>query len=389
MTDNELKREVDKIAEGLNKKFEDSERRNKDLQEQIDELTKRSDKFNVTPGRVNKNFGTVLEKEAKTALTKMKEAGNKTYIHEFKSDIMGVGQGYNSGAGVVLEDREPGIHQAPLRKPVILDYIPQGTTTSDTVSWLEKTSIDGVPLFKKELETAPLRKYKLARKTRGVKKIMVASHYSREAMEDIDGFVAELRRDLLEQMERVLDKNLWDGDGGDTELLGLTNMQNLQIIQAPVNYQITKPSILDVIALGVTQIREEHHEPTVVIVSPRTFLDMRTVKTGDGQYILPPYVSASGASFDGLPVVVNTLLDPDEIFIMDGRIARFNWRRAYQLEISDSHGDFFLDDVMTVKLTCRGVLRVKECDEKGLAYSVNYKNVVTQLGCATCPTAPN
>ena len=389
MNELEIKNEIESIATGLNKKFEDAEQHNKQLQDQIDELTKKSDKMNDSPGRISKGFGVTLEKEAKAALTKMKEAGNKTYIHEFKtaSDIMGVGQGYNSAAGVVLEDREPGIHQKPLRRPVILDYITQGVTTSDTATWVEKTDEDGLPLFRKELETAPLRKYKLARKTRGVRKIMVASHYSREAMEDISDFVPELRRDLLDQMERVLDKNLWDGNGGDTELLGLTNLTNIQIIQPPVGYVIDKPSVLDAIAVGVKQIREEHFEPTVVVVSPQTFLDMRLTKTEDGQYILPPYQSGTGTSFDGLPVVVNTLLDPYEIFIMDGRVALFKWRRAYQLEISDSHGDFFLDDVMTVKLTARGVLRVKECDEKAFAYSVDYRNVITQLGCPTCPSA--
>ena len=361
----------------------------KNMQTQLDNLeagTKGNKQLYGIPSNV-------FAQEAKTALTKLKESGTKSIVHNFEAKdatIMGVGQGYNSGAGVVLEHREDGIHQQNYRRPVLLNYMYGSLTGSDTITWVEKENEDGTPLFKKELETAPLRKYKLARKTSPVRKIMVASHYSREAMDDIQGFVSELERDLSEKARDVLDRKIWGGVGDDTEILGLKNYLHIQDIEPPYNYQIENASVLDAIAVGVKQIREEHYNPSVVVVSPQTFLDMRLTKSTDGQYILPPYQSGSGASFDGIPVVVNTLLDPYELFIMDGSAATFYWRKMWTLEVSDSHGDYFLDDVLTIKLTARGALRVRDCDQKAFAYTADYRGVTDQLGCPTdppCPTA--
>lgn len=348
------------------------------LQSQIDKLNEKHEALKLTSKQAESFVDTIITK-AVSLKDAYIEKGKGFAELTLKSGPLDMGNTTTTGAGIPQDDREPGIAYAPKRRPVMLDVITSGSTTSNTVSWIEKEDEQGEPAFKKEFETFPKRSWKSKLVELTVKKIAVMAEYSKEILEDVDYFQAELRRDLVEKIQLVLDNNILNGEGGganDADLKGI-----LEYAQAWNNgtFTVAEPSIYDVIAVAVNQIEEEHHFPTVIMMRPSTRMTMKLSKDKEGRYLMPPFATANGTTVEGLPIVANTLLKPGEILVLDGTKAQFLWKRNWQLELSDSHSDNFAKDVLAVRLSGRGVLKVKGTDVKAFVHVADYTQAITAL----------
>jgi HK97 family phage major capsid protein len=353
------------------------------LQDQIDKLNQKQHALGLFKGG-DVSFIDFAAKSATKLVENFKRDGRYAQSEiTMKSGPLDMGVSTTTGAGVILGEREPGIHSAPKRRPVILDYIQVGTTSAPTVEWIEKTDEAGLPAFRREFEEHPKRSWKTVLKKAHVKKIGVYVEYSKEILEDLEGFQQELRSDLVEQVQLLLDNNLLNGQGGEA---GDQDMKGILEFAQPwsniINGQtltVESPNIFDVIAVGMNQIEEEHHAATAVLMRPSTALEMQLSKNKDGVYVLPPFTTKTGLVIAGMPVVTNTLLSPKEIVLLDGNKAKYFFRRNWQLEISDSHGDNFTKDVITVKLTGRGALRIKDTDAYAFVHVTNVDTALTAL----------
>ena len=372
-------KEISSQVEEMNTKFADAGLKD-EVQAQLDKLNEKFESLRLTEKQAN-NLVDLAVSEVKGLVDTYKEKGHKSSKEiAYKVATPEVfGLTTTTGAGIPLEDREPGLNYAPKRAPLMLDLILTGSTNSDVISWIEKTDEVGAPAFRKEFEEFPKRSWKTVVRNTLVKKIAVLAEYSKEILEDVDFFQAELRRDLVEQIQLVLDTNILRGEGGasdDQDLKGI-----LEYAQAWTNgtFTVAKPSLYDVIAVGVNQIREQHHNPTVIVMRPKTAMRMKLTKDDNGNYVMPPFTAANGVSVEGLPVVTNTLLSDGEILIMDGTKAQFLWKRNWILELSDSHDDNFAKDILAVRLTGRGALKVKNTDAKAFVHVADVDDAITAL----------
>jgi HK97 family phage major capsid protein len=325
----------------------------------------------------------IVSKAGKSVDT-FKNHGKTSFDVEIKSAATAVDFGLTTttGAGVVVADRLPGIASEPVRTPTLLETIVTGTTNSDRVTWVEKTDEAGDPAFRKEFETFPQRSWKTTMKTAYCKKLTVFSDYSREILEDVADFEQELRRDLVEKTRLALESNILNGEGGaeaDQDLKGI-----LEYAQAWGNgtFTVDAPSVYDVLSVAINQIKTEHHNPNVIMMHPSTAMQMELTKDDNGQYVTPPFVTASG-TIKGLPIVTTTLLNEGEALVMDGTRARFLWRRNWTMEISDSHGDNFVEDTFTVRLTGRGALVIKDTDAKAFVHVADIDTAIVALTAAS------
>jgi HK97 family phage major capsid protein len=350
------------------------------FQTQLDELNKKLAEVKQTR-KESMTFVEEVMTKAADVFKDYRTKGKGALDFEIKSGPLSLGVSTTTGAGVILEDREPGINYEPKRRPLMLSLIRSGVTTSDRVSWVEKLDENGKPAFRKEFETFPKKSWKTVLKESLVKKIAVLVEYSNEIEEDLDGFMAELRRDLVEAIELELDKNILRGEGGgasDADLKGI-----LEYAQAWNNGTYTDPAgkanIYDVLAVAVNQIAEEHHNANVIVMSPGTAMEMKLTKDEEGRYLMPPFSAANGVNVDGVRVVTNTLFARNEVLVMDGTRAEFKWKRGWRLEMSDSHSENFDKDVMAVRLSGRGALKIKDTDAKAFVYIANVKTAIAAL----------
>lgn len=368
----------EKINGKIQKEVSTIEAKAHDLQHQIDKLNEKYDHSMITPNSVEKSvFMDTVLKAMKDNTGDLKKHGKVSTELVIKSGPEAMGTTTTTGAGVIIGDREPGIHSEPKRRPSILSAIATGTTDSDSVTWVERTNEQGEPAFKKEFETMPLRSWETVERKAYVKKIGVTSEYSREILEDLDGFQNEVRRDLLEKVNLLLDNELLNGTGGaegDATIKGI--LEHAQSWDSGTT-KVDDPSIYDVIAVGANQIEVEHHTGNTVCMHPTTYLEMSLTKDKEGKYLQPPF--STGRVISGLNVITTTLFNPGELLIMDSQKAKYFFRRAWTLEMTDSHDDNFTKDVITVKLTGRGVLRIKNTDAKAFVFVSDINAAISAL----------
>ena len=384
MTKEAFDTQIGEINEKLSKLPDDFAAKNfgNELQTQIDKLNEKYDAMQLTEKQAE-GFADHLIKSMPKMIEMYKDRGKATSDFTMKSGPETMSVINTTGDGVVLEDRMPGINYAPERQPALLQVIRTSTTNSDTVTWVEKTDEQGEPAFKKELETYPQRSWKTIKRSALVKAIAVFAEYTREAMEDVDGFVAEVRRDLVEQIRLVLDANILNGTGGgsaDADHKGI-----LEIAQAWDNdgFGLAKANIYDVLAVAINQVQIEHHQPTGIMMHPSLAMAMKLTKDDNGNYVIPPFSAANGVRVDGLPVITNTLFDKKEILVMDSNKADYKIKRDWQLLMSDSHAENFTKGVITVTLTGRGALVIKNVDYKAFVHVSDYKTAITALTSAS------
>lgn len=349
-----------------------------------DQITSLNEKFELmkTEQKANESVVDAITKDLVPMLKDLKETG-RAVVKEItvKSDPVAVSMGVTTttGAGVIQADHQLGINYAPQRQPMILNTILNGTTNSDTVTWVEKTDEVGAPAFKKEFETYPKRSWKTVLRTALVKDVTVYAEYHKNILEDLSGFDAELKRDLVEQIQLTLDTNLLRGEGGTSSDADHKGILEYAQVWDNGTFTVTDPQIYDVIAVGVNQVRKEHHNPTVICMSPSTAMQMKLTKDDNGNYVMPPFVAANGINVDGLPVLTNTLFNDGEILIMDGGKAEYKWRRNWTLEVTNSHAENFVKGVITVTLTGRGVLKIKTTDAKAFVHIASVSTAITAL----------
>ena len=380
MTKQAFETQMAEINEKLSKLPDDFAAKNfgNELQTQIDKLNEKYDALQDT-GKKAEHFADQLIKNMPDVIASYKEKGKATSVMTLKSGAEIMGTSTTTGAGVILEDRMPGINYEPERQPALLNVIRTSTTNSDTVSWVEKTNEQGDAAFKKELETYPLRSFETILRTALVKKIAVYAEYTREAMEDVDGFTAEVRRDLVEKIQLQLDNNILNGTGGSSSDADHSGILNVAQAWDNDGFGVAKANIYDVLAVAINQVQIEHHQPNVIMMHPSLAMAMKLTKDDNGNYVMPPFAAANGVRVDSLPVLTNTLFDTKEILVMDSTRVDYKIKRDWQLLMTDSHAENFTKDVITVTLTGRGALVIKNVDYKAFVHVSDYTTAITAL----------
>lgn len=354
-----------------------------DLEKQIKELNEAIKGMKVNGKKeAEKGLFSLIAEKAGAIINDYKEKGKAIMDFDVKSALgITMGISVSVGTGVILEDREPGINAAPTRKPVMTDVILTGSTGSDRVTWVEKTDEAGNPAFKKEFETMSKRSWKTVLKTAYVKEISVLAEYSKLILEDLTGFMEELRRDLSQAINLTLDENILRGTGGgvsDADLKGvLQYAQPWSNVFGTVTKYVKNANIFDVANVGVTQIAKEHHNATVILMCESTALDMELAKDANGNYVFPMW--AGNKRVKNIPVVTNELFNEGEMLIMDGSKVMLKWKRGWTLEMTDSHGDNFAQNVLAVRLTGRAALRIKDTDAKAFVYVASVADAIDAL----------
>jgi len=347
------------------------------IQEQIDKLNEKHEALKLTGHKAESFIESIVGKAAELR-AQYKEKGKGVLELTLKQPV-NMGITTTTGTGVVPPDREPGISYAPKRRPVMLETILSGTTTSNVVEWIEKVTEEGAPAFRREFETYPKRSWGSVTRSLTVKKITVLAEFSKEIVDDVDLFQAELRRDLVEQLQLVLDNEILRGTQGDPGEAGLKGLSEYAQAWNNGTLRVPNPTIYDVIAVAINQIEEEHHFPTVILMRPSTALAMKLAKDGQGNYVMPPFASANGTSIEGVAVVTNTLLGANELLIMDGTKAQYLTKQNWQIEMSNSHASNFAQGMLAVTLTGRGVLKVKNTDTRAFVHVANVNTAITAL----------
>lgn len=366
----DIKEEVEKAFSSVEKKL--SAKLDSSVKEMKEDLTAFAKKavsvktakpaLSIDPESFKKEFGSAVRSTKKTFVVEMKDfdlAKIKT-AGDISIDGNIIGE-------LPQAELDTTVSRDPQRKPFIQELVSVGTISSDLDAWIETTGEDGDPLPVAELATLPQKDYDFARRTAEVKKIGVYAKYSVEMAEDLPNLVSEIKNFLVTDLKRVVDTQILNGAGEYDELTGI--LKNAVAYSAgSFAGTVSRANRFDAIETAVSQVVTALHTPNYIVVHPTDLSKMNLTKDVNGQYVLPPFITAGGQTISGVRVVANTGITVGKFLVGDFSKSTVKYRKGLTLEMTNTDQDDFVKDRFTVKATVRLVQRVRENDYEAFVY---------------------
>lgn len=199
--------------------------------------------------------------------------------------------------------RIPGFVEAPTRPIQLLDILPMGTTTMDTIKFMEETTRTHASAETAEGETFAESTFVFTERSTPVEKITDSVPVTDEQLEDAAMIESYINGRLAFGVRQRLDRQCLIGDGTAPNLRGILNISGIQ-----TQAKGADPA-MDAFYKAMTKIRLTGRAmPTHHNIHPNDWQGIRLTTTADGIYIFGSPMEAGPDRLWGLPVVQNDAL---------------------------------------------------------------------------------
>lgn len=239
------------------------------------------------------------------------------------------------------------------QRPIqVVDIIPLGNTNQSAVVYMEETTFTNNAAETAEGGASPEAALVYTERTTTVRKISVFIPVTDEMLEDEARIASLLDNRLRFMLQQRLDLQILVGDGVAPRLEGINNVTGVLTQAKGVD---NRP---DAIYKGITQIRVTGQaEPNAYVTHPNDWQPIRLLQTADGIYIWGSPSDAGPSRIWGLPVL-QAQAQTENIGLL-GDYANFVelvMRRGVEVQISDSHSDFFIKGKKAIRASLRAAL---------------------------------
>jgi HK97 family phage major capsid protein len=298
-----------------------------------------------------------LEEKAEE-LKAMSETGQGKVTMKVVGDMTIVGN--ISGGNVPVEQREAGVNNIARRRTFIRDLISNGVATSNLISWVEQTGVEGAPAGTVEGTLKNQIDFDLVVVSSAVKKRTAFIKVSTEMLGDIDFMRSEINNELTQRLSLDIDDQILNGNNAGQNLNGIIP-QSTAWAAGAFALSVVDPNIADVLTVADNQIEIANHMASVYVVHPTDMTALRLAKSTDAQYVDRLQDVAGQMSLDGIPVVKNTGIAQDTFLAMDGSKASVFSRGEMTIQVGLDSDDF-TKNMRTVLIEWRGLNRIKGND---------------------------
>ena len=241
--------------------------------------------------------------------------------------------------------------QYPLK---VADVIPSGTTTNSSVTWMAESTFTNNAAEAAEAAQYGEAALALTETSSTVRKVAVFLPVTDEQLEDVAQVSSYIDNRLGFMLQQRLDSQLLTGDGSAPNLRGVLNTSGIST-QAKGS-----DSTPDAIHKAITKVRTTGAaEPDTVILHPNDWQAIRLLQTSDGLYIWGNPADAGPERIWGLPVVQTTSETENTGLVGAFRGYSQLWiRRGIEIQVSNSHSDYFIKGKQAVRADMRAALAV-------------------------------
>lgn len=194
----------------------------------------------------------------------------------------------------------PGLINLVRNRPFLKQFANYGATSSPVIVWVEKINPQGTAQFIGEGVAKPLGSFEYQAHRSDAKKVAEKMKVSEEMITDVDFMSAEIRNELMYQVDIATDNALLTGNGSGTNLAGITSFVGGYVL---TTIKTTVPNQMDAIRAAIGQIASFNFYPNYAFVNPIDAANMDMVKTTQNAYVIPPFMTANGMSIKGVQVV--------------------------------------------------------------------------------------
>lgn len=271
-----------------------------------------------------------------------------------------------TSAGAFVQTDYSGIYEPLGRFPLtMLDIIARRTTTNDLVEFVRQTVqvMEAAPTPEanvKEYSGAtgeiegkkPQGKMYFEKVHAPVKTIAVWVAATKRALSDaaqIRGIIdQELREDLAEELEN----QILNGNGVGENLTGIANTAGILVQPFGVNILTTcRRAITTLLVTG-------HQRPNYWVVNPVDWETVDLLQDLTGAFYWGGPLNGGPPRLWGVPVVQSFLKTQGTAYLGNWNKVVFWDREAYSLQVTDSHEDFFVRNIVAFLGEIRGALGV-------------------------------
>ncbi|WP_017974361.1 phage major capsid protein [Actinopolyspora halophila] len=240
-------------------------------------------------------------------------------------------------------------------RPVqVTDIFPTGNTSQQLVVYMEETTFSNSAAEVLEAGAFPEAALALEEKNSPVRKIAVYLPLTDEQMEDEPHAKSYVNNRLPFMLRQRLDSQLMVGDGSAANLRGVLNTVGIQ-----TQAKGTDPSP-DAIYKAMTKVKVTGRAaPDNVVIHSNDWQEIRLLRTADGQYLWGSPLESGTPRIWGLPVVENDVITEGTALVGDFRThSELVSRRGVDVQVTNSHSDFFINGKQAVRADIRVALVV-------------------------------
>jgi HK97 family phage major capsid protein len=175
------------------------------------------------------------------------------------------------GIGTVIPQYQPGVVPFLFRRLTVSDLMPQGTTDSPSVIYVQETAVTNAAATVAEGAAKPQSDITTAQVTEAVRKIATTAKISDEMVNDVGYIQSYVNGRLVLFVQLAEEDQLLNGNGTPPNLRGILNRSGLTAAQAVA--ADTRP---DAIFKEITKIRTGAFlDPDAIVVNPTDWQSIR------------------------------------------------------------------------------------------------------------------
>ena len=261
-----------------------------------------------------------------------------------------------SGGPLVITDFQPGILPLLFKRLTVADLIAPGTTTSNSITYFKETTATNNAAAVAEGLTKPESALIFALQSDLVRKIATWLPVTEEMLEDVDQIRSYIDMRLRLFVALAEEDQLLNGSGVAPNIQGILNRTGLTAAQAR-----GADSNADAIFKQITTISSTIFiQPDGIVLNPANWQTIQLTKNANGNYLgTGPWQNAQPAQLWGYPVAVTP-----SIVVNTGLVGAFKAASQFfrkgglRVEVSNSHADFFVKNLVAIRAEERGALAV-------------------------------
>jgi HK97 family phage major capsid protein len=259
-------------------------------------------------------------------------------------------------AAVIVPMRTPGVEKLPDRQVLMLDAVSRGVTNSNRVTWIERSARTQAAAPVAEGVTYAQGDLTYIQKAAEVEKIGEFIKVTNEALEDWDEMLTQIKVELLPEVERALENQLYQGTGTTPQLDGIKTTASAYA-STSLDGEIPKANIFDAIRAAANQIAEYNYIPNVAFLAPADFAKMEMNKDDQGRYVMPPFSTAGGATVAGIRIVQSNLITAGDLLVGDFNRVTLYIKRGIEIKIWDQDSTDPELDLKTITASVRAAVK--------------------------------
>ena len=247
---------------------------------------------------------------------------------------------------VVAPDYQPGIVFNPDRAEHVRQFLPQGTTTSDLIRYIEEVSLSDGTAVKTEGSDAGNTTFDLEVKEAPVRTIAAFVRVSNEMLDDVAGLSAYLGSRLPSKI-RVKEDNVLLYGNNSPALTGITEAAS-SYVDALGDSNVNR---FDVLTSAIAQVRDGEYMANAIMVHPDDFYNLLLTKDSQGLYLMPDAFrfGAQAPRIAGVPLIANTAVTTGDFLVGDFAMgAQLFDRQQSSIRFYEQDQDNAIKGVITV-----------------------------------------